>query len=145
MLVRHANSRFNLRWTQTEEAIAQGLASETAFLEVVSDRDLLDCHLSVLGEEQCREGSSLASQLPGLGTVFVSPMRRALQTAYLLFRDHPNFARIKFVAHPLLRENMHTVCDIPESLDLVKGEFAQKFPSLEILLGSREPWYVQDL
>lgn len=72
--------------------------------------------------------------LPDVKTVFVSPLRRALQTAYLLFKDHSHFNRINFIVHPLLRENTHTVCDIPETLELVKTEYISKIPNLDFSL-----------
>jgi hypothetical protein len=55
-----------------------------------------------------------------------------MQTAHLLFKDHPNFSEIKFIVHPLLRENMHTVCDIPENFELVKNEYTKKIPHLDL-------------
>jgi hypothetical protein len=45
--------------------------------------------------------------------VFVSPLRRAVETAWRLFKNSPNFEKIKFFILPLLRENMHTTCDVP--------------------------------
>jgi len=38
------------------------------------------------------------------------------------------------VVHPLLRENTHTVCDIPESLEVVKAEYLAKIPHLDFSL-----------
>jgi len=48
-------------------------------------------------------------------TVFISPMRRTMQTASLLFRRHPDLNDIKFVVVPDLRENLCCSCDIPIS------------------------------
>ena len=93
------------------------------FLSVVRDKELLDCPLSDLGIKQCEEASSTASRLSNVSTVFISPLRRALQTAYLLFKNHPKFDSIKFIVHPQLRENMHTVCDVPEDWDLVEAYY----------------------
>lgn len=79
--------------------------------------------------------------------MFVSPLRRALQTAWLLFKDHTQFKGIRFIVHPLLRENTHTVCDIPESLDTVKGEYNSRIPHLdwslidELDAEKRKLWY----
>jgi broad specificity phosphatase PhoE len=67
-------------------------------------------------------------------TVFVSPLRRALQTAYLVFRRHPNFGNIRFIVHPLLRENMHTVCDIPEDFDVAIRDYREWIPKLDLSL-----------
>ena len=132
IIIRHANSIFNSKWHAVEQAVAAGNATEENFIEVVRDTQLLDCPLSELGVKQCREASTLAAKLTSIGTVFVSPMRRALQTAHLLFKDHPNFNRLRFVVHPLLRENMHTVCDIPERWDIVKAEFLAKIPHMDV-------------
>lgn len=60
-----------------------------------------------------------------------------------------NFGKMKFVILPMLRENMHTVCDIPISFDQVLSEWSPKFPqgidcSL-INVDSPLDWFVQDL
>lgn len=78
--------------------------------------------------------------LPDVKTVFVSPLRRALQTAYLLFKDHSQFSSINFVVHPMLRENTHTVCDIPETLESVIAEYQGLIPHLDFsLIGEHLP------
>lgn len=78
--------------------------------------------------------------LPDVRTVFVSPLRRALQTAYLLFKDHAQFSSIQFIVHPMLRENTHTVCDIPESIENVIAEYSELIPHLDFsLIGSQLP------
>lgn len=40
-------------------------------------------------------------------------MRRAMQTCIGMFKDHPKVAEIKFIVVPLVREILHTVCDMP--------------------------------
>ena len=92
----------------------------------------------------------MAHSLTNIKTVLISPLRRALQTAHLLFKDHPNFSEIKFIVHPMLRENMHTVCDIPEDFDLVEKEYTNKIPHLDLseMISNKEslaPWYVHHL
>lgn len=150
IIIRHANSIFNKKWHEVEQGIESGELQSDAFLEVVKDYDLLDCPLSDLGEQQCAEASPMAHQLMNIKTVLISPLRRALQTAHLLFKDHPNFSEIKFIVHPMLRENMHTVCDIPEDFSLVKQEYAKKIPHLDLSEMTFEqethaPWYVHHL
>jgi hypothetical protein len=49
IIIRHANSTFNKRWHQVEQAIESGDTSTEAFLDVVKDTELLDCPLSDLG------------------------------------------------------------------------------------------------
>lgn len=147
IIIRHANSTFNLRWAQVEREIQLGNSTEEAFLDVVRDMNLLDCPLSELGIQQCRDAAKQAHSLQNIKTVFISPLRRALQTAHLLFKDHPNFSRIKFHVHPLLRENMHTVCDIPERFDVVKNEYSAKIPHLDFsyMRDQSNLWYMNQL
>eukprot|EP00347_Sterkiella_histriomuscorum_P008388 403345286 len=151
IIIRHANSTFNLIWEKTTDEIQHGNETPEKYYEIIRDTNLLDCPLSDLGIQQCNDSVRLANALPDVRTVFVSPLRRALQTAYLLFKDHENFDRIKFIVHPMLRENTHTVCDIPESLDQVKLEYQEKIPHLDFsLIGSslqdhqKKLWYFHD-
>jgi hypothetical protein len=50
----------------------------------------------------------------------------------------------------MLRENMHTVCDIPEDFDIVEKEYTNKIPHLDLseMISNKEslaPWYVHHL
>jgi phosphohistidine phosphatase SixA len=58
-----------------------------------------------LGLKECEEGQKEANSLK-VHTVFVSPLRRALQTAYHLFKNHPNFSNIKFIIVPKAKEGI---------------------------------------
>jgi hypothetical protein len=57
-------------------------------------------------------------------------MRRTLETAHNLFKNHPDFEKINFIILPELREKMKAVCDIPQDTAKVMEEFKDKFPSL---------------
>ena len=59
----------------------------------------------------------------------MSPMRRAIETAYKLFSQAEWFGEMQFIILPLMRERIHTVCDIPVSFDEVKSEWCSKFPT----------------
>ena len=43
----------------------------------------------------------------------MSPMRRAMDTAYHIFKSHPNVKNILFKVDPLLRESVRSSADIP--------------------------------
>ena len=47
-------------------------------------------------------------------------MRRALETCYYVFKDHPNVkaGKIKLIITPDLREKLHVSVDIP-SIDIL--------------------------
>ena len=63
---------------------------------------LYDARLSPAGIIQATECD--ISQFEGTKTVFVSPLRRCLETAYFIFKRHPDFEKINFVIEPLLME-----------------------------------------
>ena len=61
--------------------------------------------------------------------VWISPLRRALQTAYYIFKDHPNFHKINFKVQPILREKVRWASDLPsmDVLSMLETEFMPKF------------------
>jgi len=47
--------------------------------------------------------------------VIVSPLIRALDTAYRLFKTHPNFKMMRFIVDPDMREVLDiNPCNIPK-------------------------------
>ena len=86
--------------------------------------------------------------------IVVSPLRRTLQTAYHLFKDHPNFNNIKVVINPDVRETFGFSCDIPISIQNLKTEFFSLFPLLDTSLldslidkteGQEDLWILESL
>ena len=45
--------------------------------------------------------------------VHMSPMRRAVETAYFSFKNHPNLKNIRFYVDPLIREKITIAADLP--------------------------------
>lgn len=45
--------------------------------------------------------------------IFVSPLRRTLETAYYTFKDHPNFKKMRVIISPLIREKIGITGDVP--------------------------------
>ncbi|CAI2372015.1 unnamed protein product [Moneuplotes crassus] len=112
-----------------------------------------DAKIDQLGIEQCLESQKIANQLP-IHTIFVSPLRRALMTAYYVYKDHPDFASIKFILLPQLRESLNIISDIPSNINEVIEEFKELIPQLHIAelntslvdqRTSREHWFLNDL
>ena len=95
--------------------------------------DLLDCRLTEKGRKECEAIQEVSNQLK-IDTVFVSPMRRAIQTAYYVFKSHPDFEKINFVICPYIRELLGTTCDIPSKTIDVLEEFSPLFPNLDTSL-----------
>ena len=51
--------------------------------------------------------------MPNLQYVYVSPLRRGIETAYNIFKNHKNFNDLQFIVDPDLREHLWATCDIP--------------------------------
>ena len=101
--------------------------------------DLIDAQLTEKGKNQCNENKKLICEsLTNLKYVLVSPMRRCLDTAYLIFKDNPNLEKIKFKVVPILREHLHTASDIPCPVDELIKDLKQNWPSLDTTLLENE-------
>ena len=88
---------------------------------------MLDATLSEEGISQCKAVNSFEI-IPKLTHVIVSPLNRALMTAYMLFKEHPNFGNIRFIVDPDVKEHLNAVCDVPRPIDETLEEFNQLFP-----------------
>ena len=78
-------------------------------------------------------------------------MRRTLETAYNLFKNHPQFADLPVILNPYLREQLHASCDVPGNINNTISEFKEKIPQLDLSLMPKsgeqiDPhWFVKDL
>lgn len=94
---------------------------------------MIDWGLAIKGIRECKDIQGVSNYLK-IDTVFVSPMRRALQTAFFIFRTHPDFEKINFVVCPYIREVLGVTWDIPtNTIDILK-EFSSKFNNFDISL-----------
>ena len=88
MAIGHAESEFDHARREQLKVLKKNIK-----FDVYKDMYHLDSPLSKAGIKQCKE-SEATKILPNLELVFVSPLRRALETAYFMFKDHPNFRSI---------------------------------------------------
>lgn len=103
-LIRHAQSTYNQAALEYEN---QGKKNQIH--ELKWDPDFMDAELTAFGELQALQAVPEAHALR-IKTVFVSPFRRALRTAQILFENHPDNPDI--IVHPLLSEKLKNVPDI---------------------------------
>lgn len=103
------------------------------WLDIQFSKNVMDCNLSEKGIEQCLEASKHAEKID-FKEVWVSPLRRTLDTAYHIFKSHPNFAQIKFIVEPLIREKIMIGSDIPSfnSKQMILKEYKDLFPNLDL-------------
>jgi hypothetical protein len=62
------------------------------------------------------------------GVVLISPLRRTIESAYHMFKQHPDFDQIKFVLMPTARENLTAAGGIPIDTSEVLEQFSYLFP-----------------
>lgn len=72
---------------------------------------MLDPPLSDIGLAQCDNGMQHINEID-FETVYVSPMKRTLQTTTEMFKTHPNRANINFIVLPYAKENLHVSNDL---------------------------------
>jgi hypothetical protein len=94
------------------------------------DMSIRDSYLDPLGIQQCEEVQCITNHLK-IHTIFISPLRRALQTTYHVYKSHPDFEKIKFIILPSLREGLNTSSDIPANINDTVREFSELFPHLD--------------
>ena len=85
----------------------------------------------------------------------ISPMRRTLETAYFIFKDHPNFKTMQFIVNPDLREKITITGDVPlnnsELFKVLQEVYQPMFQNrldvtkLELAMKIKSPWYFDSL
>jgi len=125
--IRHAESKYNLwykfiqnRLTETERTSNFAEILEVSQYKDKRDFKMWDSPLSKNGISECLKYAEIYSKMP-IKVVYVSCLRRALQTAKLLFMFHPN--KPKIIVHPLIREIMNLPNDIPGPLNQTISEY----------------------
>ena len=59
----------------------------------------------------------------------MSPLRRTVETAYYIFKDHPQIKGMKFIVEPRIREKILIGPDAPDwnSYEVNKNEYVKMF------------------
>lgn len=122
ILLRHGNSEYNFEFEELEK----NSPTEEDYRKIRINKDLRDPPLSQLGLKQWEKARRIANTLK-VEVIVVSPLLRAIETAYEVFKEHPNFENIKFILLPKLREALDTTSDIPinilDTIEEYKGKF----------------------
>ena len=123
VLYRHATSNENIKFSK--KGITSEEMKELNCSEVERDSEIADVGIDLAVSKQ-----KIFNNM-NIHTVFVSPMKRALQTAYHSFKNHPNFDEIKFVILPKTRESINFSSGIPSNIDIVIDQFKEVFDNLD--------------
>lgn len=98
-----------------------------------SCESMRDAQVNDEGIEQCIAKQAFFNAID-IHTVFMSPMRRAIQTAYYTFKDHPNLENIKFIVVPAWREFMNYASGVPSNIQETVKSFEGKLPNIDMSL-----------
>lgn len=110
----------------------------------------MDCCLDEWGRIQAQNLANSANKLD-IKVVFVSPLRRTLETAHLIFGNHKNRKNIKFIVLPLISESLCEVDDISRGkFDELYAEFNNKneifhdFTYFYNCLKTKDNWFIEN-
>ena len=126
--IRHAHSKYNL-WDEMlsdefKDAEYPEEAEDISELKHVTGKRDFRLHDSTLTKKGISQASTKMYHSFPIKYVFCSPLRRVLETTYLLFGNHPN--KPKLVVHPLLREIMNLPNDVPYPLQEIEPVYEEK-------------------
>lgn len=136
-IVRHGESEFNsvqMRVNNSNVEVKEGEDFEAKYC-----KELIDCGLSETGKIQSAECAKIVAKLP-LAYVLVSPLRRALQTADLILKNHPNPPKV--IVYPGVREKLSSNCDIGSPLTDLEKEFPTFDFSMLAIYEKPQFWYL---
>jgi len=136
-IIRHGQSEYNVA---KDKALAQN--DDNAVQAARVNPELMDCSITKEGQLQAEEcGKDLAEK--NIKHVFVSPLRRALQTAQAIFKNHPN--KPKLYADPNLTESLFVACDIGNSVDMMEKDFPEVDFTLVKELPQSHLWFASHI
>ena len=83
-VIRHANSLYNSAWIGFDRATM-------SYDSINYNPELHDASLTAQGKKEIEMNrAGIWRTLPNLKYVLTSPLRRAMETTHLLFKDHPD-------------------------------------------------------
>lgn len=109
IFIRHGETNYNIDFSKKGPKIK-------------GDMHYIDGHLNATGERQAIN-SSKNFKLLNIEDVYVSPLFRALQSATLMFKNHPNKNNITIHVHPLLTEIVSSVNNFTYDIENTKKIF----------------------
>lgn len=107
LLLRHGNSDYNT----ISEVFSKSGNTTIPFHKYTNSNILTDSPLSFQGQIEIRNTSKCLEDFP-IKYIFVSPLRRCLESSYFLTKDRIN-NKFEIIVEPELRENLMSHNDLP--------------------------------
>lgn len=118
-IIRHAQTNYN-----KAEQISNSLNIPHEIAEFRWDPLLVDSYLSSEGVIQCESAQPHIHSLP-IDKIFVSPLRRALQTCKILFSTHPNHPKI------IVSPELHEIFNNGHDISVFQGSIFEDFSEFD--------------
>ena len=89
------------------------------------DINYLDGHLNSNGKKQAEKSSILFQNLD-LEAIYVSPLYRTIESANILFKNHPKKNNLQIIIHPLLTEVVSSMNNFTDDIEIKKNLYNEK-------------------
>ena len=102
IFIRHGETDYNINFNKNPK--------------IKYDIKYLDGHLNLTGQKQAEKASENFKNL-NIELIYVSPLYRTLESAFLIFKNHPNKNNIKMIVHPLLTEVISSMNNFTDNIE----------------------------
>ena len=89
------------------------------------DINYLDGHLNSNGKKQAEKSSILFQNLD-IEAIYVSPFYRTIESANILFKNHPKKNNLEIIIHPLLTEVVSSMNNFTDDIEIKKNLYNEK-------------------
>ena len=134
-LIRHGESEHNLAIQRSRHPDGQ------LNLDVKFSTDYIDALMTPTGKEQAKKASLMMKEMK-IKYVICSPIKRCIETAKIVFADHPNSPPI--ILNPLVRELQCCAADIGSPLDEIIENFDEIDWSAMKAYKNPDLWHITD-
>ena len=138
-LIRHAESLYNVGEADLEKELGEVYKASERYITHKYSPEMMDVSITENGVGQCEEARKIMEG-KHVDIVIVSPLRRALETCWHIFKDHPSKPQI--IVDPLYKEILESNCDIGNRLE----ESMKDFPSFDFSrVKNSRTWYLDTI
>ena len=89
------------------------------------DINYLDGHLNSNGIKQAEKTAEIFKNID-VEAIYVSPLYRTLESASIIFKNHPKKSELQLIIHPLLTEVISSMNNFTDDIDLKKSIYNEK-------------------
>ena len=91
-------------------------------MNIITNSKYINADLCEKGIEQAQSKQNIYNKLDIL-VGYVSPLNRAIQTAYNIFENHPQRNNFTFIIHPFLTEIVISITDLIDDIEKTKKKY----------------------